>query len=94
MLQEYSRNKNFNLAKRTFAAILEAVALDLPYRITSPTLLIVGECDTTRGVKRFSRRWAETDGLSLAWVPEAAHNTNVDNPEAVNRLISSLSTGV
>lgn len=94
MLREYSRDEYFNLAERTFVAIAEAVALDLPYRITCPTLLIVGEHDTTGGTKRFNRRWAETDDLPLAWVPDAAHNSNVDNPEAVNRLISNFVTGV
>ncbi|BDF69948.1 hydrolase [Oscillospiraceae bacterium] len=52
--------------------------------IPCPVLLIVGEKDKTGKVKSYNREWAKRTGFPLVWIPNAAHNSNVDNPYAVN----------
>lgn len=55
--------------------------------IPCPVLLIVGEKDHTGKVRTYNRQWANRTGYPLVWVPDAAHNANVDNPAAVNEEI-------
>ena len=55
--------------------------------IPCPVLLIVGEKDHTGKVKTYNREWAKRTGYPLKWVSDAAHNSNVDNPAAVNEMI-------
>ncbi len=59
-------------------------------RITCPTLLLVGEKDQTGKVKAYNRLWAQRTGFPLVWIPKAAHNANVDNPQAVNSAIKDF----
>ncbi len=58
--------------------------------ITCPTLLLVGEHDITGKVKEYNHRWHETTGFPLVIVPDAAHNSNRDNPEFVNKMIDQF----
>lgn len=58
--------------------------------ITCPTLLLVGEHDITGKVKEYNHRWHEATGFPLIIVPDAAHNSNRDNPEFVNKVIEAF----
>lgn len=53
-----------------------------------PVILLVGKKDTTGKVKAYNREWTKRSGYPLIWVPDAAHNSNVDNPAFVNKVIS------
>ena len=55
--------------------------------ISCPVLLIVGEKDSTGKVRAYNREWAKRTGFPLIWIPNAAHNSNVDNPAVVNGKI-------
>lgn len=55
--------------------------------ILCPVLLIVGEKDRTGKVRSYNKEWAKRTGFPLVWISNAAHNSNVDNPDAVNRTI-------
>ena len=61
-----------------------------PLEIPSPAILLVGEKDRTGKVKAYNREWARRAGFPLIWIPNAAHNSNVDNPEAVNLEIKKF----
>jgi len=52
-----------------------------------PVLLIVGEKDNTGKVRAYNKEWARRTGYPLVWIPNAAHNSNVDNPAVVNETI-------
>lgn len=52
--------------------------------ISCPTLLIVGKKDRTGKVIAYNKAWAKRTGFPLLLIPNAAHNSNVDNPSAVN----------
>jgi pimeloyl-ACP methyl ester carboxylesterase len=58
-----------------------------------PVLLVVGERDETGKVIRYCRAWAEKEGLPLQTVPDAAHNSNVDNPRAFNDILEGFLEG-
>ncbi len=38
-------------------------------------------------VKSYNRQWSEDLGVPITWIEDAAHNSNDDNPEAVNKAI-------
>lgn len=58
--------------------------------ITCPVLLLVGEKDKTGKVKAYNREWSSRTGIKQIIIPNAAHNSNVDNPETVNKCISDF----
>ena len=55
-----------------------------------PDAFAVGEKDQTGKVKAYNRLWAQRTGFPLVWIPKAAHNANVDNPQAVNSAIKDF----
>ena len=59
-------------------------------QITCPILLLVGEKDSTGKVKQYNKEWSKRIGIDIIWVPNAAHNSNVDNPEFVNYCIEKF----
>ena len=56
-------------------------------KINCPVLLIVGKQDKTGKVQNYNRQWSEDLGVPITWIDDAAHNSNDDNPEAVNKEI-------
>lgn len=87
MLGEYGREEYFDIVGRTFEELADAIALDLPYAPNCPAVLLCGEHDRTAGAKRLNRQWSQQEGIALRWIPGAAHNSPVDNPEAVSAKI-------
>ncbi len=67
--------------------LADAMAADLPYEIDCPALLICGERDRAGSTKRYNRAWHKFSGIDIAWIKQAGHNSNCDQPEAVNALI-------
>lgn len=55
--------------------------------IRCPTLLLAGEHDRTGKALQYNRAWAKKTAFPLRIIPNAAHNANADNPDAVNREI-------
>lgn len=55
-----------------------------------PVLILVGENDRTGKVKRYCEAWAARTGYPLVVIPGAAHFSNGDAPERVNREILSF----
>ena len=56
-----------------------------------PALLIVyGEKEKTGKVRDYCERWSRAEGWPLAVIPNAAHNCNMDNPDAFNRVLDEF----
>lgn len=55
-----------------------------------PVLLIVGDSDNTGYVKKYNQKWAEKEGYPLKIIKDAAHNSNVDNYEEFNYILSNF----
>ncbi len=58
--------------------------------INCPVLLIVGRKDRTGKVQSYNRHWSEDIGVPITWIENAAHNSNDDDPEAVNTAIEAF----
>jgi len=55
-----------------------------------PVLILLGEHDKTGKVKQYCEEWSKKEGYPLHIIKDAAHFTNGDNPEAVNREIDDF----
>ncbi len=88
MMVQYSKNEYCTLAGHGYRILADAMAADLPYAIACPALLICGEKDKAASTKRYHQQWAKQ--LPIYWVPNAGHNSNTDNPDAVNAQIEQF----
>ncbi len=87
MLNSYNKSELCRLMGIGYAGFLED---NRPLEIPCPTLLLVGEKDRTGKVRAYNKMWAKRTGFPLIWIPNAAHNSNVDNPETVNEKIKEF----
>ena len=55
-----------------------------------PVLILLGEHDKTGKVKQYCEAWSEKEGYPLKIIKGAAHLSNVDNPDDVNREIKDF----
>ena len=87
MLAPYEKKELCRLMGIGYSGFLED---NCDLEIKCPVLLIIGEKDITGKVKAYNKAWAEKTGFHLVTVPNAAHNSNVDDPEAVNKAIEEF----
>lgn len=84
MLKPYGKQELCHLMGIGYAGFL---ADNRELQISCPVLLLVGQQDKTGKVRQYNRAWAQRTSFPLKIIPGAAHNSNVDNPAAVNREI-------
>ena len=84
MLDQYSKKELCHLMGIGYAGFLND---NRAYEIPCPVLLIVGKKDHTGKVQAYNKEWSKRTGYPLIWISNAAHNSNVDNPAAVNEKI-------
>lgn len=87
MLVPYGKKELCHLMGIGYAGFLED---NCELEIHCPVLLVLGEKDNTGKVKMYNRRWAERTGFRLILIKDAAHNSNVDQPEQVNKVIEEF----
>ena len=56
--------------------------------------MIVGREDKTGKVQSYNRQWSEELGVPITWIEDAAHNSNDDKPETVNKAIEKFLNGI
>ena len=78
------RRKNFVIC---YAGFLDD---NTSLKIDCPVLLLLGENDRTGKVIQYNKAWSKRAGFLLRIIKNAAHNANVDNPDAVNEEISEF----
>ncbi|MBR1830306.1 MAG: alpha/beta hydrolase [Atopobiaceae bacterium] len=93
-MDSYTKQEYCDLAAHGYRMLADAVEAERPYEIDCPALLLCGEHDHAGDVKPFNRKWTAGDGVPLAWVPGAGHNSNVDNPAFVNEQIERFVAGL
>ena len=86
-MDSYTKDEYCELAAHGYQMLADAVEANRAYDIGCPAFLLCGEKDRAGDVKAFNRKWAAGDGIPLVWVPDAGHNSNVDNPDFVNAQI-------
>ena len=87
MLSDYEKLELCHLMGIGYAGFLDD---NRELKIACPSLILVGEKDNTGKVKQYNKAWANRTGIDLIWVPDAAHNSNMDNPEIVNSCIKKF----
>lgn len=90
MMLDYRKREYCELSARGFRVLADAVEAQRPYRIDCPIRLICGEEDKARSAERYDREWARREGIPLHWIANAAHNSNCDAPDAVNKILEEL----
>ena len=84
-----------NLTKNEIAGIMGTVyqgVKENKYDSALPVdlLIILGDADRTGRVKTYCRRWAQRENRPLKIITNAAHNTNMDNPEQFNQILGDF----
>ena len=87
MLSVYGKDELCHLMAIGYAGFLED---NCDIKIDCPVLLIVGRKDRTGKVISYNKRWSEDIGVPITWIDNAAHNSNDDNPDAVNKAIEEF----
>lgn len=87
MLKYYNKTELINLMSQGYKAFFDD---NRPFKINCPVVLLVGEKDKTGKVVSYNREWTRDTGYEMIIIPDAAHNSNVDNPKAVNYYIKEF----
>jgi 3-oxoadipate enol-lactonase len=93
-VRQYALDAARSIPKQQFVQIWKAVTLAVnnegmdSFRISIPLLLMHGDQDRTGTIKRDMPYWAKREThAEYHVIPDAGHNANQDNAEAVNRLM-------
>lgn len=89
-MDDYDKSDYVELAAFGFQLLANAIEANRAYDISCHALLLCGERDHAGDVKPFNRKWARGEDIPLVWVPNAGHNSNVDNPDFVNARIEEF----
>jgi len=92
MLADYSKKELCHLMYIGEAAFIpENKIIELPCKV----ILILGDMDKVGKVATYNKMWASKTGYPLMMIKNAAHNSNDDRPEEVNKIIEDylLSVG-
>lgn len=87
---EGDQKRYAQIAGHGFKILAEAMEADLPYKLPCPALLICGEKDHAGSCIRYTKAWHKKTGIPIAWIKNAGHNSNTDNPDKVNQLIENF----
>jgi pimeloyl-ACP methyl ester carboxylesterase len=87
MLEPYGKRELCHLMGLGYAGFLED---NCDLEIKCPAVLIVGDSDRTGKVRKYNEEWKENTGFPLEVIEGAAHNSNVDQPYKVNRIIDEF----
>jgi len=87
MLDDYSKKELCHLMYIGEAAFIpENKNIDLPCN----AVLILGDKDQAGKVALYNKKWTDKTGYPLMMIKDAAHNSNDDRPEEVNKVIEEF----
>ncbi len=91
----YAKEALHQLSKTEIADIMDSVYHGLQeykvdFHLPCPILIVYGEHDHSGKVQAYSKRWAEIENRELKIIPNAAHNANMDNPDAFNKILEEF----
>ena len=92
IMMTYDGNKKrySQISGHGFRILADAMEKDLPYKIECPALLICGKKDKAGSCIRYNKAWHKKTNIPIAWIPNAGHNSNTDQPNMVNDFIEKL----
>lgn len=92
--REYMVSAMGQISKTAFLKIWQGVSQIITrkgipeWQLTAPTLLMHGEHDRNGTIRRDAPAWVQRESnMTYTVIPDAAHNANQDNPQAVNEAI-------
>lgn len=91
MVSVYDKDELCHLMAIGYAGFMED---NCNLQINCPILLIVGEKDNTGKVRQYNKAWSNDINVPITWIRDAAHNSNDDQPEQVNRCIKEFLLGI
>lgn len=94
MVYDGDKQRYAQLSGHGFKMLAEAIEKNLPYQIHCPALLICGKLDKAGSCIRYTRAWHKNTGIPVAWIENAGHNSNTDQPAAINQLIEKLASRI
>jgi pimeloyl-ACP methyl ester carboxylesterase len=87
MLEPYPKNELCHLMGIVYSSFIKD---NCNLHIYCPTLLVVGDKDSTGKVRKYNEQWKQNTGFQLEGIEGAAHNSNVDQPYKVNNIIDAF----
>lgn len=90
MVYDGDKKRYAQLSGHGYTMLADAMEKDLPYSIKCPALLICGEKDLAGSCVRYNNAWHKNTNIPIAWIKNAGHNSNTDQPEIVNHLIEQM----
>lgn len=85
-------NRKGGVVKATMGVIERDAIYDQIDRITTPTLIIVGDEDVATPYAKAERMHFAIDGSKLAIIKGSGHTSTVEEPEQVNKVLSQFLT--
>lgn len=90
MMEDYGRRAYIDLSVQGFRWIGTSMAKYFRSPADCPTILIVGKKDKAGSVRLLNLFWNRRSRHPLIWISGAGHNANIDQPQAVNRVLASF----
>lgn len=90
IIEKYDKKEYVLLSAYGYRIFVEAIELNLPYKIDCPAILICGNEDKAGPIKKNNIKMSENENLPLKMVKNAGHNSNCDNPDSVNHIINDF----
>lgn len=87
MLSDYDKKELCHLMYIGEAAFIPE---NMDMKLLCPTVLLLGEKDQVRKVASYNKEWTKRTQFPLHIIKGAAHNSNEDNPEEVNKIIGEF----
>jgi pimeloyl-ACP methyl ester carboxylesterase len=88
-LRGYTKSEIANIMAAVYSGLQEYKA---DFYLPHPILIVYGELDRSGKVKAYCQRWAERENRELKVVADAAHNSNMDNPDIFNKILKEFLT--
>lgn len=94
-VKQYVRGCFSRMKKSDFTAVMLGLMAclheDEAYRFPKPVLLLCGADDRSGNIRKIAGSWAESEpNCTLQMIRDAGHNSNQDNPDAVNQAIRNF----
>ena len=91
-VKQYVRDCFARMKRSDFIEVIMSLVAclheDEAYRFPKPVLLLCGTDDRSGNIRKIAAPWAESDpNCTLRMIHGAGHNSNQDNPDAVNKAI-------
>lgn len=87
MIESYGKKELCHLLGIGYGGFLED---NRDLQINCPVLLLLGDKDKLGKVQQYNQDWHKNTGFPLKVIENASHNSNYDNPTAVNKEIEAF----